>query len=121
MTNKSRLQANNENLQSLIDKANQLPDAGGGGGSAETCYIEINCDAPARDACTATYTNSSMGQATKTFAIMEGTRIEVTKGTIIALSPWTNTSQCSGGCTEIFSHMNGGVYFISDEGTVTYA
>lgn len=45
MTNKSRLQANNENLQSLIDKANQLPDAGGGGGSdgsIETCTVTVS-------------------------------------------------------------------------------
>lgn len=31
------------NLQSLIDKANQLPDAGGGsGGSVETCTIQFD-------------------------------------------------------------------------------
>lgn len=41
MSNKSRLQANNINLQSLIDKANELPDAGSGE-SIETCTIEIN-------------------------------------------------------------------------------
>ena len=33
MSNKSRLQTNNTNLQALINKANALPDAGGGGGS----------------------------------------------------------------------------------------
>lgn len=33
MSNKSRLQTNNTNLQALIDKANALPDAGSGGGS----------------------------------------------------------------------------------------
>jgi hypothetical protein len=42
MSNKSRLQTNNENLQSLIDKANQLPDAGGGGGGIETCTVIIS-------------------------------------------------------------------------------
>lgn len=31
MSNKTRLQTNNTNLQSLIDKANALPDAGSGG------------------------------------------------------------------------------------------
>ena len=37
MSNKSRLQTNNTNLQALIDKANSLPDAGSGGsGGVET-------------------------------------------------------------------------------------
>ena len=39
MSNKLRLQTNNTNLQALIDKANALPDAGGSGGSVETCTV----------------------------------------------------------------------------------
>lgn len=35
MSNKTRLQTNNINLQDLIDKANNLPDAGSGSGSGE--------------------------------------------------------------------------------------
>lgn len=34
MNYKSELQANNEDIQALIEKANALPDAGSGGGSA---------------------------------------------------------------------------------------
>lgn len=45
MSNKTRLQTNNTNLQALIDKANSLPDAdsggGSGGGSVETCSLTI--------------------------------------------------------------------------------
>lgn len=41
MSNKSRLQTNNENLQSLIDKANQLPDAGGGGAAGGACDFSV--------------------------------------------------------------------------------
>lgn len=42
MSNKTRLQTNNINIQSLIDKANSLPDAGsGGGGSAESYTVTI--------------------------------------------------------------------------------
>lgn len=43
MSNKSRLQTNNTNLQALIDKANALPDAGGSGGGAsvETCTVTV--------------------------------------------------------------------------------
>jgi hypothetical protein len=44
MSNKSRLQTNNTNLQALINKANSLPDAGGGsGGNVETCTVTIDC------------------------------------------------------------------------------
>ena len=43
MSNKSRLQTNNINLQELIDKANALPDAGSdsGGGNIATCNVYI--------------------------------------------------------------------------------
>lgn len=43
MSNKSRLQTNNTNLQALIDKANALPDAGSGG--SETCELTITTSA----------------------------------------------------------------------------
>ena len=41
MSNKTRLQTNNTNLQSLIDKANNLPDAGSGSGSATSGAFDI--------------------------------------------------------------------------------
>ena len=41
MSNKSRLQTNNTNLQELINKAENLPDAGGSGGSIETCTVYL--------------------------------------------------------------------------------
>lgn len=122
MSNKSRLQANNTNLQALITKANNLPDAGGGtgGGSIETCYVQINCFAPAMDESVATYTNANMESATRTFAIMDGARIELAKGTILTLSPWTGTDRINGECTRLFSSITGGAYIISGESTITY-
>lgn len=51
MSNKSRLQTNNTNLQALINKANALPDAGGGGtkmvnvtlsGSIDMFYLDAD-------------------------------------------------------------------------------
>ena len=47
MSNKTRLQTNNTNLQALINKANALPDAGGsgGGGSVETCTLIVTSPA----------------------------------------------------------------------------
>lgn len=41
MSNKSRLQENNTNLQALIDKANALPDAGGGNSGTGTSSVTI--------------------------------------------------------------------------------
>lgn len=43
MSNKSRLQTNNTNLQELINKAENLPDAGSGssGGGIETCTVHL--------------------------------------------------------------------------------
>jgi hypothetical protein len=120
MSNKSRLQTNNTNLQSLIDKANALPDAGGSGGTLETCYCMIAADAPTMDAATVTYTNANMQLATKNFEIMSGTRIEVVKGTIITIAPWSGMSGCSGDCTEIFKGVIGGAYFINGDSNVRY-
>lgn len=44
MSNKTRLQTNNTNLQALIDKANALPDAGSSGGgeiNVDTCTLKF--------------------------------------------------------------------------------
>lgn len=41
MSNKSRLQANNINIQALIDKANSLPDAGSGGGGSSGGTVTV--------------------------------------------------------------------------------
>ena len=55
MSNKSRLHTNNTNLQTLIDKANALPEASGssgggsggsGSGSIETCTLTVMAAAP---------------------------------------------------------------------------
>lgn len=42
MSNKTRLQTNNANLQALINKANALPDAGGSGGGICTITVQSN-------------------------------------------------------------------------------
>lgn len=51
MSNKTQLQSNNAllsqnntDLQALINTANALPDAGGGGASIETCTVTITTD-----------------------------------------------------------------------------
>lgn len=45
----STLQSNNTDLQAILNTINELPSAGGGGGSIETCTVEIVADGPARD------------------------------------------------------------------------
>lgn len=44
----TQLQTNNTNLQACINKANALPEAGsgGGGGSVETCTVNISSEIP---------------------------------------------------------------------------
>lgn len=44
MSNKTRLQQNNINLQSLVDKANSLPDSGSGSGSSSITTIGNGID-----------------------------------------------------------------------------
>ena len=97
---------------------------GGGsssGGAVETCYCMIMSDAPTMDTGTVTYTNADMQLATRNFELMSGTRIEVVKGTIIAIAPWSSTSGCSGDCTAIFASATGGAYFIDGDSTITYS
>lgn len=68
MTNKTQLQTNNTNLDSLISKINaaknvaaSLPEAGsGGGGSIELCTVTITMDGPPTDEIIY-YTNGSSG------------------------------------------------------------
>lgn len=91
-----------------------------GGGSVETCYCQIICNAPTNNSCTATYTNANMQCSTRVFGLMEGNRIELVKGTIITLSPWSGMSDCSGDCTMIFVGSTGGAYFITGDSTITY-
>ena len=61
MSNKTTLQSNNAllsqnntDLQALINTANALPEAGGGGGSVETCTVKIACTGDSALYCTYT-------------------------------------------------------------------
>lgn len=44
MSNLSRLEAVADGLDTAIATANSLPEAGGGGGSVETCTLELSTD-----------------------------------------------------------------------------
>lgn len=73
MSNKTILQTNNTDLQSLIDRVNtakdtaaSLPEAGGGG-SLETCTVSLRIDGPTITDSLVYYTNENQELATETF------------------------------------------------------
>lgn len=73
MSNKTQLQTNNADLQSLIDRINaakdtaaSLPEAGGGG-SLETCTVSLRIDGPTMTDSLVYYTNENQELATETF------------------------------------------------------
>ena len=112
-----------ENIKSgvsVFGVAGTYEGSGSGGGSVETCYCQIMCDAPAMDACTVTYTNADMQITTRTFDLMSGTRVEVVKGTIVTITPWSTMTICSGECTKIFTSGTGGAYSINGDSNLIY-
>ena len=89
MSNKSRLQTNNTNLQNLINKANALPNAGSGGssGGVETCTVEIICDGPTSGEEIIYYTDGSSTLKSAPFPnFMESSSVTVLKNSIICVS-----------------------------------
>ena len=106
MSNKTRLQTNNTNLQSLIDKANALPEAGSGGGSAsvDTCRVTIISNgvggALFNSFYYTCYSNSELTSQMSYYRTDNTTaRDEVVKGSIIAFTGATNliSITCNGG------------------------
>ena len=84
MSNKSRLQTNNTNLQALINKANALPEAGGGGsgGSVNTCTVTVLYPEPIVPVTPYVfYTNSNMEVVSEYFT--NTLTLTVAKGTIL--------------------------------------
>ena len=82
-TNKERLQQNNINLQTLIGKANALPDAGSGGSAIETCTITIST-LPQPDT-SLYYVDGSMNFC-KADNIMKGNSFTALKNSIIIVT-----------------------------------
>lgn len=119
MSNKSRLQTNNTNLQELINKANALPDAGGGGGSVESCtititpYIMLAPTSPTywyTDAETITIKSLSTQDAT----------IAVPKNSIIVILGWSSDSTTTGSCSQIFYNSMYAAYQITGDCAFKY-
>lgn len=55
------LNSHNTQIQNLINKANELPEAGGGGGSIELCTVTITLFGPSAGDMNVYYTNGSSG------------------------------------------------------------
>lgn len=89
MSNKSRLQTNNTNLQALIDKANALPDAGGGsgGGSVETCAVGfVNSSETTCSVYGTYYENGAFSSYPISISTMSSRDMEVIKNSFIVIS-----------------------------------
>jgi hypothetical protein len=96
MSNKTRLQTNNTNLQALIDKANALPDAGGS--SIETCEVVLHDDT---FSVTWYYTDAEM--SIKTFKGVH-TEITVAKNTTVTgVGTGAGTGAVYGEAMQIYS------------------
>lgn len=123
MSNKTRLQTNNTNLQALIDKANALPDAGGSGGGAtvEICNGEIIVDAPNMTDFTVYAVNENLQVSIITLDAMTGGTFGVAKGTVIAIKPWSSMVTFNGNCSQCFANSSGGAYTVTGDFSLTFA
>lgn len=109
MSNKTRLQTNNTNLQTLINKANSLPEAGGsgGGGSVEMCTVTIVVNAPNFNDFTVYSSDSNLQIVTTTIPGRTGGTFQAAKGTIAVVTPWEGATLDS---NQIYgSGHNGGI------------
>ena len=119
MSNKSRLQTNNTNLQALINKANALPDAGSGG-SLETCTgtLSIPSDVPLADPVMVYYIDSDLQLKVIPFAA--GETFSCLKNSILYIQNWTAMSDVSGSLEYIDYYMGRATYYVSGNFDLIY-
>lgn len=119
MSNKTQLQTNNTALDALITRVNaakdtaaSLPEAsGGGGGSVETCNVDIT----PRDPSTVSYVNNGR-VISETISGATTTRLTVSKNTVLAINlGWSSTSWQSGSCEKLFYTMSCAAYSITGD------
>jgi hypothetical protein len=108
MSNKTQLQTNNTNLQSLIDRINaakdtaaSLPEAGGGG-SLETCTVSLRLDGPTMKDSLVYYTNENQELATETFR--SSITIKCLKNSIISTNNGGIGVNTSGSLEVLYRH-----------------
>jgi hypothetical protein len=114
MSNKTRLQTNNTNLQALINKANALPDAGSsGGGNAEIVIGTVTEIGPLGVEGCIYYTDGNhMFQQSSSAG-----NISVLKNSIIYISNGGSGISTSG-LTRIAFVQEGNVYHVTQDFTV---
>ena len=114
MSNRTRLQANNTNLQSLIEKANALPDAGE---NIKTCTITIADITEVFNTNFQIYYIDSNGNHAHTYTSKDATTILATCGLITIYDMVGNAidCNCSGEATLAFLGYDTCAYYVSGD------
>lgn len=121
MSNKTQLQTNNTNLDTLIARVNtakntvaSLPEAGGGGssGNVETCTITIVEDGPAATFIGQLFYTASDGSIMSKSNINAGESLVVIKNTMVT------TSASLLGSAVLIGNFYGNVYQITGNCTI---
>ena len=108
MSNKSRLQTNNTNLQALITKANNLPDAGGGAGGGDLETVTISLLGLADPASFVHYLDGSM--ALNSVEMSAYMSITVLKNSILVTE---NSPNRFSGCSKITGNTMYSAYLVT--------
>lgn len=131
MSNKTQLQTNNTNLDTLIARVNaakntaaSLPEGGSGGSSGggdgiETCTVTISMDGPPEPEIAAIYYTDASTLTVKSISTQE-TTLTVPTNTIIAITGWSTMSESSGSCNQLYYGYQYSAYQITGNCTLTY-
>lgn len=122
MSQKTDLQSNNIDLQSILDIINNLPDAGGGssGGALETCNVILCADAPTSGQEIVYYTDGTSTYKSIVFpSFMDGeVTIKVVKNSLIfCTNCYPNASNATIATRIPSNTVSDSVFFVS--GNVT--
>lgn len=118
---KTELQSNNADLQTILNKVNALPEAGGGGGgSVETCTVTFrkgsSMTEPGMGTGTVYYSDGNGAVKNTLFNIVNNTTITVIKNSIIYVSGgWSGTISTATNATLLYSYTAIAVYSIEND------
>lgn len=118
---KTELQSNNVDLQTILNKVNALPEAGGGGGggSVETCTVTFtkwgSFPEPGMGEGIVYYSDGNGAVKNTQYSILNDTVITVAKNSLIAIKGgWNGNMSTATNATMIFTAMTNTVYSIED-------
>lgn len=93
----------------------------GGGSSVEMCTGKIIVDAPNMNNFTVYAMDENLQVSTLTIDRKKGGTFTVAKGTIVAVTPWSNLeSGVSGNCSECYHSSFGAAFVASGDFTLIY-